>query len=203
MHFLLQILEKFRNILISGLLTLLPLTVTVAFFGFVFRFIRSWVSPLRAYVPLFLQKLPFAEYLVILCVIIIVGLITHSFLIKGLWHLFESFLEGIPFLRPVYFGVKQLVMAFTKDEQESFQKIALIEFPRKGVYSIGFITGVVPPKIISSDVKYYSAYIPTTPNPATGHCIMVPQEECIIIDISKQEAMSLIMSGGIVQPKHF
>lgn len=198
-----RFLDHLKKLFLEGLLTLLPITITLWFFSFIFTFIRAWLTPLRVLVPVSLQNLPFAEVLVVIVVIILFGLLTESFIIKRLWSFFESLLEQIPLLRPVYFGIKQLVLAITQQEQESFQKIALIEFPRKGVYSIGFITSPVPPNIINSEKKYLSAYLPTTPNPTTGFYIMVPEDECIIITITKQEAMSLIMSGGIVKPKDF
>ncbi len=203
MNTIFKALDYARKLFLRGLLMLLPLTITLGLFSFTFRFIHSWLTPLRSLVPQVLQKIPFAEFLVVSGFIILVGFITQSFLIKKIWHFFESLLERIPLLRPVYFGIKQLILAVTQQEEESFQKIALIEFPRKGVYSIGFITCPVPPHLIASDKSYYSAYLPTTPNPTTGYYIMVPEDECIILDITKQEAMSLIMSGGIVQPKHF
>ncbi len=203
MNTILKTLDYARKLFLRGLLMLLPLAITLGLFSFTFRFIRSWLAPLKSMVPQILQKIPFAEFLVVSGLIILIGFITQSFLIKKIWHFFESLLERIPLLRPVYFGIKQLILAFTQQEEESFQKIALIEFPRKGVYSIGFITCLVPPHLIPSDKNYYSAYLPTTPNPTTGYYIMVPEDECIILDITKQEAMSLIMSGGIVQPKHF
>ncbi len=201
--YILKTLDYLRKLFLQGLLTLLPIIITLGLFGIIFKYIRSWLEPLKAIVPQFLQNIPFAEFLVVIGVIILVGLITQSFLIKRLWNIFEALLERIPLLRSVYFGIKQLIMAFTQQEEESFQKIVLIEFPRKGVYSIGFITCLVPPNLIPSEKTYYSAYLPTTPNPTTGYYIMVPKDECIVINITKQEAMSLIMSGGIIQPKHF
>lgn len=201
--YILKTLDYLRKLFLQGLLTLLPIIITLGLFGIIFKYIGSWLAPLKAVVPQFLQNIPFAEFLVVIGVIILVGLITQSFLIKRLWNIFEALLERIPLLRSVYFGIKQLIMAFTQQEEESFQKIVLIEFPRKGVYSIGFITSLVPPNLIPSEKTYYSAYLPTTPNPTTGYYIMVPEDECIVINITKQEAMSLIMSGGIVQPKHF
>ncbi len=203
MNQLFKTLDYLRKLFLRGLLMLLPITITLGLFSFIFSFIRSWLLPLRALVPEVLQNIPFAEFIVVIGVIVLVGFITQSFLIKRMWSFFEVLLEQIPLLRPVYFGIKQLIMALIQQEKESFQKIALIEFPRKGVYSIGFITCPVSPKLIGSEKVYYSAYLPTTPNPTTGYYVMVPADECIIIDITKQEAMSLIMSGGIVQPKHF
>ncbi len=203
MHPLLHTLDLLRKLFIRGLLTLLPIVITFAIFKFIFQFIHGWLLPLRSIVPTVLKNIPFSELLLITAVIILIGLITQSFLINRILDFFESLLNKIPLLRPVYFGIKQLIMAFTQQEEDSFQKIALIEFPRKGVYSIGFITCTVSNELVPSEKPFYSAYLPTTPNPTTGYYIMVPADECLIINITKQEAMSLIMSGGIVQPDRF
>ncbi len=194
--------EYLKNLFMNGLLTLLPLTITVGFFRFVFRLVRSWLAPLRAMQPQMLQDIPFSEFLMVLGFIIVVGLITRFFLINRIWAFFASLLGKIPLLRPVYFGIKQLITAFSPQE-EGFQKIALIEFPKKGVYSIGFLTCPVPSELAPSEESYYSAFIPATPNPTTGWYIFVKADECTILDITKQEAMTLIISGGIVQPERF
>ena len=203
MHAFLSLLDNIKKLFINGLLTLLPITITVAFFSFLYRFFRAWLAPLRAIQPQILQDIPFSEFVMVLVFVIIVGLLTRFFLINRLWAFFESVLGKIPLLRPVYFGIKQLLAAFSPQSDEGFQKIALIEFPRKGIYSIGFLTCPVAQELAPTDKTYYSAFIPATPNPTTGYYILVEDTDCIIIDITKQEAMTLIISGGIVQPERF
>lgn len=107
-------------------------------------------------------------------------------------------------MNPIYSGIKQLVQAFTVPEQLTFKKVVLIEFPRKDLYSIGFLTREIPADMAPNTVhKYFTIYIPTTPNPTTGFLIVAPENDFIIINISRQEAMSLIISGGIIQPERF
>src|SRR5262249_46797328 len=103
-----------------------------------------------------------------------------------------------------YIGIKQLVQAFNPHDKQSFKQVVLIEFPRPGIYSIGFITSDVNPEISPhSDRRYYNVFVPTTPNPTTGFFFMVAQECVTIINISPKEAMALIISGGIIQPEQF
>ncbi len=195
--------DTLKNLFFNGLLMLLPITITIAFFSFIFRWIHKWLYPIRAVLPQALQDIPFSEMILAIGFVILVGLVTQFFLITRLWSIFEDILSNIPLLRPVYFGIKRLILALSPQNGEGFQKIVLIEFPRKGLYSIGFITSPLPQELAPTDEKYHSVYLPTTPNPTTGFYVMVHENECTIIDMTKQEAMTLIISGGIVHPERF
>lgn len=196
--------EQLKSLFFNGLFTLLPLTVTIALFNFSYKLVKSWLMPLYKREPQFLQEIPHSEVLLVLVFILLVGLISRFFLLNRIWNLFESLVERVPLLRPVYFGVKQLIEAFTAKDKGTFQKIVLIEFPRPGVYSLGFLTSAIPAEIApSKETTYYSVFIPATPNPTTGFYVVVPEKECAVVDLTKQEAMSLIISGGIIQPERF
>ena len=118
--------------------------------------------------------------------------------------MFEKFIGKIPLVRPIYAGIKQLVDAFNPHDKESIKHVVLIEFPRKGMYTIGFMTSEISPSL-SPDPQtvYYNVFVPATPNPTSGFYFMVAKEQVIIINLSRQEAMALIMSGGIIQPERF
>ena len=197
-------LAHLKTVFLNGLFTVLPLTITIALFNFSYKLIKSWLMPIYRREPQFLQEIPHSEVLLVILFILLVGLISHFFLLNQLWNLFEAAVERIPLLRPVYFGVKQLIEAFTAKDKGTFQKIVLIEFPRKGVYSLGFLTSAIPTEIApNSSAPFYSVFIPATPNPTTGFYVIVQEEECIVVDLTKHEAMSLIISGGIIQPERF
>lgn len=197
-------LNYFKNIFFDGLLTILPITITLALFVFFFRLLKNWLTPISILVPEYLQKIPHSEIILVFILILLIGAIFRTFFIRSFVHFIESIFFRIPLMNPVYSGVKQLVQAFTMPEQVTFKKVVLIEFPRIGVYSIGFLTREVPNAIApKTDKKFYTIYIPTTPNPTTGYLIMVPDGDFIIVDITRQEAMSLIISGGIIQPERF
>jgi uncharacterized membrane protein len=101
----------------------------------------------------------------------------------------------------VYSGIKKLVDAFSFQDKVSFTKVVRVEFPRPGIYSIGFLANQID-ETIAPDIhkKYYTIFIPTTPNPTSGFLIIAPEDEITIIDISRQAAMAMIISGGIIQP---
>ncbi len=123
------------------------------------------------------------------------------FLLRPIIHAIENLFSRIPLIRPVYSGIKKLVDAFSFQDKVSFSKVVRVEFPRSGIYSLGFLANQVDEKIApDAQTKYFSIFIPTTPNPTSGFLIIVPEEQITIIDISRQEAMAMIISGGIIQP---
>jgi uncharacterized membrane protein len=192
------------NLFLNGLITLLPLTITFGLFSFSFRLIKGWLSPLRTINIPFLSSIPHAEIFFALGIIFLVGVIFKSIVVKSIMELFEFFLEQVPLIRPVYTGIKQLVQAFSPTNHHSFKNVVLIEFPRKGVYSIGFQTSELVDELSpNKKITYFNIFVPTTPNPTTGYFVVVQKEEIKILDLTTQEAMALIISGGIVQPHRF
>jgi uncharacterized membrane protein len=98
-------------------------------------------------------------------------------------------------------GVKQLVEALILQKTKAFQKAALIEYPRKGVYAIAFITGESRGEVQQlTEKKMINVFVPTTPNPTSGFYILIPEDEITLLDMTVEEAFKLIVSGGIVSP---
>jgi len=196
-----KVLYFLWGIFLKGLLTLLPVTLTIALLNFSFKILKSWLRPIYNLEPEFLREIPFSEFLLTFFFIVIIGIILNVLVLNSLWATFENLIGKIPLVRPIYNGIKQLIQAFNPDDKHSFKHVVYIEFPRKDVYSIGFMTGETPASI-SPDSKnvYYNVFIPTTPNPTAGFFLMVLKEQVIITELTRQEAMALIMSGGIIQP---
>lgn len=189
----------------NGLLTLLPIVITFSLFSLIFSLIKTWLSPLKiiSNAPL-LDNIPHSEILLALGIIFISGILFKSLVAKSFVELFEYFINRMPLIRTVYSGVKQLVHAFSPNDHNSFQKIVILEFPRSGLYSIGFLTSKVVQELSpEADAAYFNIFLPTTPNPTTGYFVMVKETDFKVIDLTTQEAMALIISGGIVQPKRF
>ncbi|HSW75621.1 MAG TPA: DUF502 domain-containing protein, partial [Candidatus Saccharimonadales bacterium] len=130
-----------------------------------------------------------------------IGILVKAFIFKPIIHLVEDFLARVPLVKTIYLGTKQLTHAFTAHDQVSFKKVVIIEFPRAGMYSIGFVTKEIPEQI--SEKKLFGIYIPHTPNPATGSFVMLPADAFIETDLTRQEATALIISGGIIQPGRY
>jgi uncharacterized membrane protein len=199
------IYDQIKTIFFQGILLLLPISFTILVLAYSFKLIARWTEPLNAYVPLFVRTaVPHSEIILLILVIFISGIIVRSFILRPFLHAIENIVFKIPLVNPIYSGVKQLTHAFTiHDGSDSFQKVVLLEFPRKGIYSIGFLTKPLNLQLSENHETHslQSVFIPTTPNPTSGFLILAPQEEIIMTAMTRQEAISLIISGGIIQPE--
>lgn len=191
------------SIFLNGLFALLPLALTLGIITFVLNLVTSWLNPLKTVIATYLYiTFPYIELLLLIIFIFLVGTILKIFLLRTIAHSLESMIGRIPIIRPVYNGIKQLVQALNFKDEASFKKVVLVEFPRKGMYSLGFITSEMSSSLLPVNKdRYYNVFIPTTPNPTSGFFIIVPEGDIEVIDITRQEAMTMIISGGIIQPK--
>lgn len=210
-----KVLDTLWTLFLSGLLTLLPIAITIGVFNFTLKVIKNWLQPIyekgwlksiHALEPAFLHDIHFSELLLVIAIIILVGLVLRVFILRSLLQGIESILNKVPLVRTVYSGIKQLVDAFNPHDKVSFKQVVLIEFPRKGIYSVGFMTSElsVGGVLTTQDNNtYMSVFVPTTPNPTTGYFFIVSKDQIFPTDLSRQEAMALIISGGIIQPERF
>ncbi len=203
-NFLYKIIDIIRSLFLNGILIILPIALTIVLFNAAFKLIKKWLVPVQQIQPTYLQMIPHAEIIVALLFILLIGLISKFFIVKPILHTLERAITKFPLVSPVYSGIKQIVHAFTDQDKFSFNTVVLAEFPTKGSYCIGFFTGECP-KGMSPEpsTEYYNIYIPTTPNPTTGFFILMPREKFIISNLTRQEAMTIIISGGIIKPERF
>ena len=155
------------------------------------------------YLPETYLRIPIPGFGLILVVIIVlaVGLLTKNFVGSKMIHLGEKIVDRIPLARILYVSVKQLMEALILQKSKAFQKAALIEYPRCGLYVIAFITGESKGEIQRlTQKKMMNVFVPTTPNPTSGFYVLVPEDEIITLDMSVEDAFKLIMSGGILSP---
>jgi len=193
-----------RRIFLKGFLFLLPIAITFSLFSFSINLIRSWLVPLRQLHLPMLEVIPFYEILVVAIFILAVGIFLQAFILKPFIKFIEDIFSQIPLLSTVYFGAKQLISAFSGQNKTSFKDVVYVEFPRSGIYSIGFLTSEVPVEIAPNDkTTYYNIYIPTTPNPTTGFFIILSKDQFHHANLTRQEAITLIISGGILQPERY
>ncbi|OGB83442.1 hypothetical protein A3F66_00235 [candidate division TM6 bacterium RIFCSPHIGHO2_12_FULL_32_22] len=199
-----KILDQFRSLFLNGILIILPIGITIMIFNAIFKIVKNWLSPLQHILPISFQDVPQAEFILALALILVVGFISKVFFLKSILHKFEFLIFKIPLVRPIYSGIKQLVEALTDQGKISFKTVVMAEFPTAGSYCLGFLTGesldaVTPDK----SKRYYNIFIPTTPNPTTGFFILMPEEKIINTDLTRHEAMTMIISGGIIKPDRF
>lgn len=202
-EFLEKIWHYLWTLFLNGLLTVLPLALTIGLFTFIVRVINRWLGPIAEYEPASIRNIPGAHVIILFVIIFCIGALIKLFVLEPLIHFIESVFFKIPLMNQVYSGIKQLIHAFTIQDELAFKTVVMIPFPNASVYSIGFLTSQVPATIIGTDEKYFNVFIPTTPNPTSGFLVQVAQKELKIVDLTRQEAMSLIISGGIIKPERF
>ena len=200
--------RRLRNIFLAGLLIALPISLTIFILSFLFRSLDTlspvfthWLILLGAPLPQGYQ-IPFLGVVMTFVIIFLVGAVTTNIFGKKLLHLWEEIIENIPFVRRIYKGTKQVVSSFATMDTKSFTKVILIEFPRKGAHAIGFVTGKTRGEIkhLTSD-NHLKIFVPTTPNPTSGFIIFAEPTEFIELDMTIEEGIKFVISGGIVSPE--
>ena len=198
-------MKKLQKYLIAGLLVWLPIVVTVL----LFRFLITLMDQTLILLPSQLRpeavigfKLPGLGLILTLLVLIITGIFAANFIGKSMVNFGEKIFKKIPIVRSVYSAAKNFADIVFSDTGQSFKKVLLIQYPRKGVYSLAFQTstnlGEVQKKT-GSDVV--CTFVPTTPNPTSGFIIIIPKEDVIEMDMEVDEAFKMIVSLGVVVPE--
>ncbi len=199
-------LITFRNAFLTGLLLLAPLVVTLWALRTIIDMVGGTFRPLyESYLPVALQKIPFlwdllATFAVILLVTAL-GYLSRYVFGKYVLTITERFMLGIPGLNAVYTTVKQIVDTFGSQKRNLFNKVVLVEFPRKGSWVIGFLTNRVQGEAQSKTAEeVWTVFVPTTPNPTSGFLLLLPHQDIVELEMSVGEGMKMIISGGAVMP---
>ncbi|WP_417549850.1 DUF502 domain-containing protein [Methylophaga sp.] len=193
-----------RKYLIAGLLVWMPLGVTFL----VVRAIVGFLDKSLLLLPDSFQPdkllgfhIPGLGVLLAITLVLVTGMIMANLLGRRLVAFWESLLARIPLVRTLYSAVKQIMEAVLATDAKSFRKVLLVEYPRKGVWSLAFMTsddlGEVQDKTIANVI---SVFIPTTPNPTSGFVLMVPESDVIELDMAVEEGLKMIISMGVVVP---
>ncbi|MFH1761666.1 MAG: DUF502 domain-containing protein [bacterium] len=197
-------LKTIRNYFVAGLLILTPLVVTWLIIQKLF-FIVDQV--LREHLKAWLNQagLPYISgygFIAVIIIILLTGIIGKNYFGKRLFNLAEKLLKKIPIINKIYIGIQQISNAFMAQNKKLFSHAVLFEYPKKGSYVIGFVTRDITGEIRDRiGEETYSIFVPTTPNPTSGFLLFVPKKEVISLNISVEDAVKLIMSGGMVTPE--
>jgi uncharacterized membrane protein len=192
----------FRRYFLAGLLVLVPILATF----FIIKFMVDLVDRSLLLLPHQLQPdqvfgvhIPGLGLLFTLILVFITGMLVTNFFGRWVFTVGESFLNRIPLVRSIYSGVKQILNTVLASSGEAFRKVLLIEYPRKGIWTIAFQTGsgfVLP----NSPEGLVSVYVPTTPNPTSGFLLLLPRKDIIELNISIEQGLKLVISLGVVLP---
>ena len=203
--------HNLKNDLIAGLLVVIPLattiwlTITISIWvvGVLTR-IPKQLNPFQDVHPLLVDLINLGVGLMVpLLFILLIGLMARN--IVGRWLLDggERTLQAIPLAGAIYKTLQQLLETLLKDSRDKFRQVVMVEYPRKGLWAIAFVTGTLDGtlKSDSPETTMLSVFIPTSPNPTTGWYAVIPASEAVNLDISVEDAFKMIISAGIVTPE--
>ena len=199
-------LVALRNAFFSGVLLLAPLVVTILAFGWIIDAVGGKFRPLyETYLPASLQGVPllwdFAATIVVVILVTALGFLSHYVLGKFFLSVVERFVQNIPGIGAVYNSVKQIVATFGSDRKNLFNKVVLVQFPRPGSWSIGFLTNKTQGEAqVRAGQDMWTVFVPTSPNPTSGFLLLLPRGEVVELDMSVGDGMKMIISGGAVVP---
>ncbi len=197
--------KKLKRSFLAGLLVLVPLGMTIVVVrwiislmdGLLMRFLpeRFWPEAVFGF------PVPGLGVVATLLLIWLVGLLATNYFGRSVLGFSERVMGQIPLVKGIYGLFKQVADTVLNSERESFRKVVLIEYPRKGIWSVGFVTGVSQGEVQTlTDRRMINVFVPTTPNPTSGYYILVPEEEAKVLNMTTEEAFKLIISGGMVTP---
>ncbi len=202
-------ITRVRNYFLTGFIIAAPLFITAYLAWTLVQWVDSWVKP---YIPAAYNPdnyLPFAVpgfgLIFAIFVITLIGFLTANFIGRSIVGYGETLLSRMPLVRNVYSGLKQIFQTVLSDQTGTFQKVCLIEYPRKGIYALAFIStdtrGEVNEILNAEGKSTISVFLPTTPNPTSGFLLFVEKSEVLELEMSVEDAAKLVISAGLVAPE--
>lgn len=198
--------SRLRQYLIAGVLVTAPITITLWLLITIVDFIDWWVNSLippeyspNVYLP---YDIPGLGLVIMVVGLIFIGMLATNFLGRFFVRIGEGILDRLPIIRSLYGAIKQILETVFANQSEAFREVVLIEYPRKDMWVIGFLTGKAKgevQKYTSDDVL--NIFVPTTPNPTSGFLLFVPDKDVIRMNMSVEEGIKLVVSAGIVTPE--
>ena len=189
-----------KHYIITGLISILPITATYWIIVYLFQFFSDPGAVIleaifKDNIPLYIPEL--AGFIITILFIYIIGRLVSNVLGKRLYQWFENLLARIPIVNAVYKTIKQITSSISNPERQAFKQVVFIEYPRKGIWTMSMVTGE---SINESGEKFYHVFVPTTPNPTSGFMLYILQKDTIKTDITIEEGLKIIISGGMLAP---
>tara|TARA_B100000963_G_C22441151_1_gene586635 strand:- start:106 stop:729 length:624 start_codon:yes stop_codon:yes gene_type:complete len=195
-----SIVKKIRNYFLAGIVVLIPIGITIYFSLFVERAFSNLLPKYLNPNNLLPVDIPGLEILITFFLITFIGMLSVTFVGKYFLNLNEKLLSRIPVLKTIFNGLTQLTKSFASVDSNNQKKMVLIEYPRKGIYSLGFATSINTGEVTSRvGEKMVNIFVPTTPNPTSGFLLVVPEKDVTYLDMSFEEASKFIMSAGSIK----
>ena len=196
---------RIRGYFLAGVLVTAPLGITGYLAWVIVGFIDHSITPLlpdkynpETYLPF---SLPGLGVIILILVLTVIGALTAGLLGRWLVHTGERILNRMPVIRSFYSATKQIFQTVLAQKSNAFREAILVEYPRRGIWAIAFITGETQGEVQNlTEQKTVNIFLPTTPNPTSGFLLFVPREDVVPLNMSVEDAIKMVISGGIVTP---
>ena len=191
-----RLVPHFKTKLLTGIFVLIPLLVTLYVVYVIVSFLDGILYPALTNISLNLLGtslyIPGLGLLLFVVITYVTGVLTSNYAGKKLLSYGEALLKRIPFVKSIYGSTKDFMEAFSSEKLKSFREVVLLEFPHKGMYTVGFVTG----RLQRGETTYCSVFAPTTPNPTSGYLLLAPETDLVFLSISVEDAIKYIISLG-------
>lgn len=205
--------KTLRRTFLTGLVIVLPVVITGWVVSFVFSLLARTVTPVvlqaiklvglgawiaQAWVN---YAAPLVSVALSLLLIYLIGLVGGNVLGRQAVALFDKLMMRLPFVRGIYSATRQFFATFSRSKSEAFSRVVLVEYPRKGLWTMALVTARTDGEVQDrTQQNMISVFVPTTPNPTSGWLLFVPEQDCVFLDMSVDDAFKMIISGGVVTP---
>ncbi|SCA54810.1 conserved hypothetical protein [Candidatus Terasakiella magnetica] len=201
----LTVTARLRAYFLTGILVTAPISITILLAWLFIDFVDEKVTPLipldynpETYLPF---SLPGLGLLIVIIMLTVVGMLTAGFIGKLLVRLSEGIMARMPVISGIYSATKQIFETVLAQKSQAFREAVMIEYPRRGIWAIGFITGTTKGEVQNlTEESCVNIFLPTTPNPTSGFLLFVPKKDLIPLNMSVEQAVKMVISGGIVTP---
>ena len=199
-------MTKIRSWFLTGILVITPLILTIYVAWAFITFVDNLVVPLVPFDYRPSNYLPFSipglGLIIVFIFTTFVGLLATGLFGRTLIRIWENILNRMPVVRSVYSAIKQILETVMATQSDAFRQAVLVQYPRKDIWAIGFVTGSTKGEVGKRvDKKMVNVFMPTTPNPTSGFLLFFPEEDLIFLNMSVEDALKLVVSGGMVVPK--
>ena len=190
-----SLIQNLRSKLLTGIITLLPLYLTYIVLKFFFKTLNDISEPILNRLNI---EIPFLGIFLTLLLVLSIGIAVTNFLGKKFFEIGEKIVKKVPLVSSIYLSIKQILDTITNSSTDEFKGTVYIQYPRKGLWTMAFISGE---SISESGEAFFHLFVPTTPNPTSGFFLMIPKEDAIESNMSVEDGLKTIISGGLLAPK--
>ena len=190
-----SLIQNLRSKLLTGLITLLPLYLTYIVLKFFFKTLNDISEPILNRLNI---EIPLLGIFLTLLLVLSIGIAVTNFLGRKFFEIGEKIVKKVPLVSSIYYSIKQILDTITNSSTDEFKGTVYIQYPRKGLWTMAFISGE---SISESGKTFFHLFVPTTPNPTSGFFLMIPKDDAIKSNMSVEDGLKTIISGGLLAPK--